>query len=339
MLKTYLQILGVIFIFSLKADAQDDSSSVYWPDKENRIIEWVGAYNNRVDTGFEPGLGDRIADLLFGKKQINLMNPFNLVVDAERRQWVLDQARHSLFCLDFEEGEITQYYPENDMRLKAPVGICLGDNKNMFISDSELNRVYRFNSEDKQFEEFAASHNFNRPTGLAFCNKNKTLWVVETKKHQLSQFDLQGNLLRSLGQRGTGPGQFNYPTFVWVDKTGMIYVIDSMNFRIQVFDIEGNFVMEFGDAGDSAGYFARPRGVATDSRGRIYIVDAIFNTVQVFDRRGQLLMHIGRQGRKMGEFWLPAGIYIDDNDHIFIADLYNSRIQEFKFVKGFSDEN
>jgi hypothetical protein len=53
--------------------------------------------------------------------------------------------------------------------------------------------------------------------------------------------DKDGNWLKSWGERGNGPGQFNTPHSIAVDAKNNIYVADRGNHRIQVFDSDGNF--------------------------------------------------------------------------------------------------
>ena len=67
-------------------------------------------------------------------------------------------------------------------------------------------------------------------------------WIVETGAHRISCFNREGQLISVLGGRGTGPGRFNFPTFIWIDRQGQVYVVDSMNHRIQIFDPEGDFL-------------------------------------------------------------------------------------------------
>jgi len=142
--------------------------------------------------------------------------------------------------------------------------------------------------------------------------------------------DQNGQTLRTLGQRGSENGQFNFPTEVIV-KSGTLAVVDAMNFRVQTFDRKGVFQDAIGDPGDSSGALFRPKGIALDSEGHIYLVDGFRNAVQVFDRQGQLLYEFGGRGTKLGQFQLPAGLFIDHNDRVYVVDSYNRRVQVFQY--------
>jgi len=137
-------------------------------------------------------------------------------------------------------------------------------------------------------------------------------------------------VLQTIGRRGTGPGEFNYPTALTLSR-GQLYVVDAMNFRIQALTPDGQFVRSFGQLGNRTGTMNRPKGIAADSDGHLYVVDALFETVQVFDPEGRLLYYFGATGRGPGEFVLPAGIYIGPRDTIYVADSYNRRVQVFRY--------
>src|SRR6202795_1764309 len=53
-----------------------------------------------------------------------------------------------------------------------------------------------------------------------------------------------GNWLKSWGEPGDQPGQFNTPHSIAVDAQGRVYVADRGNRRIQVFDGEGKFIRQ-----------------------------------------------------------------------------------------------
>ena len=137
-----------------------------------------------------------------------------------------------------------------------------------------------------------------------------------------------------VANRGVGPGEFRYPSFVAVAPNGTLYVTDVLNSRVQAFDRNGRFVRQFGELGDSPGTFARPKGIAVDSEGHVYVADAVFNNVQIFDDEGRLLLAFGQGGHGEGDLDLPLGLSIDRNDRIYVADRTNNRLQIFEYLRG-----
>jgi DNA-binding beta-propeller fold protein YncE len=141
---------------------------------------------------------------------------------------------------------------------------------------------------------------------------------------------MSGKVVSTIGQRGNGDGEFNFPTELRLDGANLL-VVDAMNFRVQAFDRSGVFQFAIGKPGDGIGSVFRPKGVAVDSEGDLYIVDGALGVVQVFNRQGQLLYYFGALGTHAGEFQLPAGLFIDRDDHVYVVDSFNRRVQVFQY--------
>jgi len=301
---------------------------------DSPYIAWVSQYPPVSGEKPKRSFGTRIADFILGRKSsMELVRPVAVTAFDSASFYILDQENGVIFHVKDKVGEITHFRNKQYKVFPSMVGMTrLGDNKILF-TDSYHNRIFKFTAEKKSLELLTDSA-FDRPTGITWVPSDKRIWVVETNAHRVSILDEQGNLIRRFGKRGTGAGEFNYPTSVWVDGEGKAYIVDAMNFRIQIFSRDGEFISQFGKPGDVSGTFARPKGIATDSYGNIYVTDALFSAVQIFNREGQLLYAFGSRGHGNGEFWMPSGIYIDSKDRIYIADSYNSRIQVFQLMNG-----
>ncbi|MBI5328557.1 MAG: 6-bladed beta-propeller [Deltaproteobacteria bacterium] len=215
-----------------------------------------------------------------------------------------------------------------------PIGIATDNKGNIYVSDSGGDIVYIFGA-DLQFISVIGHGGevFKQPTGLAVDNERKRLYIVDTHKHQVTAFDIDTlKPLFTIGKRGRDDGEFNFPSFIVLDKKGNLYIVDTMNGRVQVFDPDGRFLRKWGRLGDGPGMFARPKGIAMDSEGHVYVVDSAFNNVQIFDQEGQILMAFGAFGEGRGGQILPAGIAIDSEDRIYVADQWNERINIFEYM-------
>jgi hypothetical protein len=267
--------------------------------------------------------------VVLGKRPPVLSNPVSILADNPDAFLVADQGNRILLRVEKGVGEMPQSLKKSNLDFSSLVGICRGPGSGVLFSDSHAGKIYLLSGDGKEVSILNDSLLLGQPTGIAWSPASREIWVVETSAHRLAVLDEQGRLLRRVGSRGEGEGQFNFPTHIWIDSEGLVYVVDAMNFRVQVLDAAGTVLSVFGKAGDATGYMARPKGIATDSFGNIYVVDALFHAVQVFNRQGQFLYAFGNQGRGDGEFWLPTGITIDDRNNIYVADSYNSRIQVF----------
>lgn len=233
-----------------------------------------------------------------------------------------DLRRNRYTCLESSRGE---------PRLSA-VGLAVTETGVLFVTDSVRGLILKATPHMDTVEPFRVSEQLQQPTGVFWSAETQRLLVTDTARQTVLEFDLKGNLRREFGERGVLPGQFNFPTYIWLNDENELLITDSLNFRIQRLGKDGEFLGGFGEMGDQPGDFSRPKGVATDSFGHVYVVDALMHAVQIFNRQGELLLSIGNQGQGEGEFWLPNGIYITPSNLIFVADSYNKRVQVFRYV-------
>jgi DNA-binding beta-propeller fold protein YncE len=337
-----IQVALVILIFvfatpqfSYIIQAQDTRPVQDSTKNQISTIKWVKQYPPIAGQSAGKSTKAKIVDFVLGKNQkIVLSKPVAVLASNPDNFWILDQGNGVLFKIENELGEIPHFRHNKLKNFSSLVGISIFIQGKLLFTDSFLNKVFLFDPEKKELVTFNDTLNLNQPTGIAFSPLTSKTWVVETKAHQIAILNENGQLIKRIGSRGTGPGEFNYPTSIWIDKTGKAFIVDAMNFRVQIFSKDGDFISMFGKIGDATGYFARPKGIATDSFGNIYIVDALFNAVQIFDQAGNFLYTFGLQGREKGEFWMPSGIFIDDKDFIYVADCYNFRVQVFQRVNG-----
>jgi len=271
--------------------------------------------------------------LVLGKNEITtFQKPVHVIATSPETSIVLDQGNGTLFFTDEGELEIPKILKKKEAYFSSLVSACLLPNRDLLFTDSRDNKIYFLSEDQKTLGVFNEALELSQPTGIAYSSLKNEIWVVETAAHQIAILDAQGARIRTIGTRGTGEGEFNFPTSIWIDEKGMVFIVDAINYRIQIFDVEGNFISMFGENGNGTGYLARPKGIATDSYGHIYVVDALFHGVQIFDVQGNYLYHFGTQGRQTEEFWMPSGIFIDKTNHIYVADSYNSRIQVFELI-------
>jgi DNA-binding beta-propeller fold protein YncE len=305
-----------------------------WPAApEAPRITFVKTFSRPQDLGITKGFFRRLADIVFGAEESRLIRPM-AVLAIDDVIYVADPGAKGVHRFDPSGAGYQLLRAASDAPLPSPVGLARGSGKEVFVTDSVLGRVFVIQPGAKIAVPLPLRAPLGQPTGIAFDAVNGHLYVVDTTSHQVKVFNREGDLLSRFGTRGTGDGEFNYPTLLWQSQQGQLYLTDSLNYRVQVFDRDGKFLTKFGKQGDGSGDAGRQKGVATDSYGHVYIVDALFNAMQVFDNNGQFLLSIGTLGRERGEFWLPAGVFIGADDSIYVVDSYNQRVQVFRYVGG-----
>lgn len=308
---------------------------IVWPmPPEQPRIEFVSEFSGPEDLGIREGFWSKLVKVFVGGEGgERLVRPTAVVMNSAEVLFVADPGSGGVHRFDTKRKKYTLIYLENKILMRSPVALAIGPDDRVYVSDSALNKVFVIDDNANFAKPFETEVGLDQPTGLA--QSNGRLYVVNTRKHEVLSFDLDGKLLFRFAKRGDGEGEFNFPTMIWSDPaTQRLWVNDSLNFRIQQFSEDGEFISTFGDLGNATGDLSRPKGVAVDREGHVYVMDALFHSMQIFNPEGKLLLYVGAQGRKPGQFWLPSGIFIDPGGHIFIADSFNSRVQIFKYIKG-----
>lgn len=270
------------------------------------------------------------------ESHIVLQRPMSGAVDEQGRIYVTDVSRKAVFVFDGVNGRLSIWdtVSESGMRFMSPVGVAIGADGQVLITDSELGMVVRLDHDGGPLGAFGKGV-LQRPTGIARDPETGLIYVADTEADNIKVFDGFGELVDTIGQRGISAGEFNAPTHL-VFVHGKVYVTDTFNARVQVFDARGDQTLSMGERGLFVGQFVRPKGVAVDSEGNIYVVESYHDHMLMYDAHGRFLMAIGGTGTGIGKFYLPAGAWIDSKDRIYIADMFNGRIAIFQFLGGSS---
>ena len=306
-------------------------STPVWPSPPDEPrIAYAGSYSSPRDVGQSESVLTRVGHWLTGEngESLALHKPCGLALDENGNLCVTDTGAKTVCLLDFKNKTWRRYASAGKTPFAMPVAVAKR-NGIFYVADSSLGKVLAFSTDGRL--GFEITNALVRPAGLAIAGTQ--LAVVDSQAHAVFVFDLAGKYLFAFGQRGTGDGEFNFPTHIAADGQGRWLVTDSMNCRVQIFSAAGKFLSQFGGNSDTPGHFARPKGVAADASGRIYVADALFDNVQIFTSAGQLLLTVGSAGGGApGKFDLPAGMVISADNRIFVADSMNRRVQEFEYI-------
>jgi len=308
------------------------AGSLVWPSPPaTPRIRYIRSFAGPRDLGIVKSFFRRVVEALSGTTDEHFIRPTGI---AERNGmfYVADPGAQTLWIFDLSRHRFTAVKEAGKTSLVSPVAVAARSDGAVFVADSWLKEIFLLGPEGKLLQTVATS-GLERPAALAYDDATARLYVADSVAHRIIVYR-DGKRVLSWGKRGSGDGEFNYPTHLALDRSGTLLVTDELNFRIQAFDLDGKFLWKMGRHGDGSGDLAAPKGVATDSQGHVYVVDALFDAVQIFDHHGSLLLAFGDRGSGRGQFWLPGGIFISPQNRIYVADAYNQRVQVFDFLGG-----
>ena len=169
---------------------------------------------------------------------------------------------------------------------------------------------------------------FNEPNDIAFGPKGE-IYVAQGHgkgESRVIKFDGDGNFLTTWGGEGKGPGEFNQPHAVIVDRAGLVYIADRSNQRIQVFDAEGKFLREKQHPGTPCGL------CWCSDQQHIMMAHGHTGRIMKLDRDLNLLAATGGQGKGPNRYGEAHYLTLDAQDNIYVADTLNWCVQ--KLVKN-----
>lgn len=263
-----------------------------------------------------------------------LKNPTGLAFSPdETKLYVATGSRGLVFEIDLAENSLRRFPMPEGSAAKVPFGVATDAEGNLYVSDSGDAAVWVYSTRGKLLRRFGKGV-LERPTGIALDRRRQIVYVVEggsprTQHHAVEVFAEDGRHLRTIGRRGTQPGEFNFPSYAAVGPEGNLYVSDMLNFRIQVFDPDGGLFTVFGVAGVGPGAFGKLKGIAFDRFGNLHVADGDHSLVQMFNPKLQPLMAYGGFGKRVEFMMLPNAIAIDSKNNIFVADFFMNRVNQY----------
>jgi hypothetical protein len=194
---------------------------------------------------------------------------------------------------------------------------------------------------------------FRQPTDVAWDSAGNLYISDGYVNSRVAKFDRNGEWVKSWGERGSGPGQFNLPHALVVDLEDHIYVGDRTNRRIQVFDTDGTFLRQFTiDVPPAPGTKAVNGNTPTGDRLRAVVGapnsicitpgpnQVLFVGESTFPGRvfkvaldGTVLGVIGKSGRQLGQFSGVHQLACPSEFEVYAAETSNWRVQKLILKK------
>jgi DNA-binding beta-propeller fold protein YncE len=276
-----------------------------------------------------------------------------VAVDSRDRVYVFNRGRYPVMVFD-KEGRFLDAWGQG--RFVRPHGIFITGDDRVFLVDDEGHSVYEFGPDralrqrigdgtasDTGYEPWRspvrrAAGPFNTVTNVAVTPAGEIFATDGYGNARVHRFAADGRLTASWGAPGDGPGQFNLPHGIAVDRRGQVYVADRENSRVQLFSRDG----EYRGAWD---WPNRPCDLFIDADERVYVAELGFvfgnepvphldlmqtpppghspiARVSICTPDGELIDQVGGDDPILpGNFIAPHGLWVDPRGGLYVGEV------------------
>ena len=158
---------------------------------------------------------------------------------------ITDDCNHRVLRIDSISNSTIKWatgsYGSGPHQFSGPDGVCLLSDGRVVVVDSGNNRLQVLD-----VDTGALVGTIARSDGEAWISlrgiatdAEGLIYVVEYRKNQVVVITAEGQVVRTLGSYGNGPGQLKYPVGVAVDGKGDVIVADCDNERFVIFHPDG----------------------------------------------------------------------------------------------------
>ena len=175
------------------------------------------------------------------------------------------------------------------------------------------------------------------PVSVAVDGTGNNVYVLDRAVDTVTRYSPDGKIQKVFGSQGTGPGQFDVPNSLSLDRQGNVYVADWGNNRIQKFSPDGAALGQFGINGNGPGQIHLPSGVTVDLDGNMYVSDSDNWRVMKLAPDGTPVDQFPAcasagdcgmlAGSDLGQFFSSTGIVVDAQGNLYVADTGNDRVE------------
>ena len=196
--------------------------------------------------------------------------------------------------------------------LKNPWGVAVSDDNHVIITECSGHCVTILDREGKKVKSLGGESDdvkFSYPRGVAITPDK---FILVSDNHRIQKISMDGYLIASVGEEGSGPLQFSSPFCIAISPiTGQFYIADVGNHHIQVLNPDLTFSHSFGSKGSANGQFQSPYDIGIDSQGLVYVADYDNCRIQKFSPDGKFIGQFGNKKKGSGKLNFPVGITID----------------------------
>ena len=207
--------------------------------------------------------------------------------------------------------------------LKNAHGIAIDPEDNVYLVDAMRNCVFKFDTDGNHIGTIGtpdspidtgcvnydyctirkSTDSFNHPAKIAIAD-NGDLFIADGYGNaRVHHYAKDGKHIKSWGEPGTAPGQFNIAHGIGIDhENGDVYVCDRENERIQIFSPDGKLKAIMDNIWRPTDVYIRDDNVYVAELGEIMFIDNVLYEpgtrihhaqLRVFNRKGEELAQAG----------------------------------------------
>jgi len=273
-----------------------------------------------------------------------------VAVDQEDRVFLICRGDHPIIVYD-RKGNFLSTWGQGLFTYRTH-GITVDPNGMLYCTDDGNHTIRKFTADGKLLMTMGTMNTpsdtgydgkntltatrpagpFNRPTNLAVGPQGDLFVSDGYGNCRVHRFSPTGELKRSWGTPGGGPGEFYLPHGIAVSADGRVFVCDRENDRIQIFSPDGEYLSEWTDT-------QRPTHIVFDDQGRAHvselwwhpgsvsgrhgpITEPRYGRVSVYDRDGKILARWGSaDATAPGSFAAPHGLAVDSKGDVYVSEV------------------
>ena len=191
--------------------------------------------------------------------------------------------------------------------LDSPYGVAVNSAEEVLVTEHKKIAVF-----DKKGKKLRAIKMPKDDVDLSVIaiDEDDNIYVTDSGRHCLVKLNKVGEILKTVGTRGSDDSEFNYPRGVAVigDR---VFVCDRDNHRLQVFTKERlEFVKTIGSRGQGDEHFDRPVDITQDELGNMYVCDHGNNRVKLLNKQGEFQFSFSKKAN--GQLNSPPGVCVVD---------------------------
>jgi tripartite motif-containing protein 71 len=297
--------------------------------------------------------------------------PFDVAVDSQGDVYVTDPSKNKLVKLHLPqplaaatqagspdaspgaaatEVKLIWESTGGDGGLAEPSTIAIAPDGKIWVADAGNARFQIFDADGAFLEswtgtgegQFGLTDSVGDQFGAVAFAADGSFYVLDPGARRILVFSADRTFLRSIGERGRGPGQFVQPYAIVTDLAGNVMVLDDARSDIQIFAPDGTLISTV----LPQSVYTTPLSVnlmAIDGDRNIFVAEAyddpsLSPIVEKFDPEGNLLQQFGDDsgpgsfGRAMSGQYndQPVGIAVDAAGNVYITEIgTNPRIVVF----------